>query len=182
MKSIINLNNSVNEHIEESVNSYLNELDTVFGGVISRYNSIKKDGYCTYSDISVDEKDNEINNYIYTKTFNLNDREIELNMTVTDDFATINVFEAVERDDFSYNEITIDIFRSNNQLIMYAIKNSRKNNEGIRIGFDKVDLLPELCDHYDIDYKGFKIKNDSLINGIDIFNKKKSNKILKIKK
>ena len=176
-----NLDNSIKEYVEKSVNSYLHDMEEIFGGVISRYNHINKNGYCSYNNITIDNEE-ALTNYIYTKSVYLDDREIELNMIVRDDFATVNVFEAIEKDEFLYNEITIDIFGTDNRITLYALKNSRKNNEGMRIGFDKVDLLPELCDSYDIDYKSFKAKNDSLLNGIDIFNKKKSNKILKIKK
>ena len=177
-----NLDNSVNETINESINNYLNDLDFVFGGVISRYNFAKQSGIELYKDINTTNKDNSVISYTCSESVRLHNKEYELCMFVCDHFATVNLFEAIEKDDYKFNEITIDIYKRDNVLTMYALKNTRRNNDGLRIDFDKIEMLPELCDDYEIDFKSYKTQEGSLINGVNIFNKKKSIKKLKMKK
>ena len=181
---MINIDENINSCIEESANSYLNDLGHVYKGIVDRFNSFKIMGETLEKNITFNSDDiitdyiytnnsddSIITNYTYTETVQLKNREIETNLIVTDEFARINLFETIKSDEEEYNELTVDIFKCDNKITMYSLKNHRINNKDIRIGFDEIKMVPEICDYYDIDINVFKTKEGSLLYGIDLYHR-----------
>ncbi len=178
---MLSIDENINSCIEESVNSYLNDLGHVFKGIVDRFNSFKISGESLDKNVTFNCDNNTVTDYIYTEIVKFRNREIETNMIVSDNFATFNFFETIRNEEERYNELTVDIFKDKNKITMYSLKNNRTNNKDIRIGFDDIKMLPEIADYYDIDVKRIKTKEGSLLDGIDLYHRTRGYK-KKIKK
>ena len=168
---MINIDENINSCIEESANYFFNDLGHVYKGIVDRFNSFKIMGESLEKNITFNCEENNVIDYTYARTVQLENRKIEANMKVTDGFARINLFETIKSDEEEYNELTVDIFKHDNKITMYSLKNHRTNNKDIRIGFDEIKMVPEICDYYEIDVKNFKTKEGSLLDGIDLYNR-----------